>query len=76
MMSQIDSEPTNGGDLSFTVTAHPHPPSCPCPHRCPVCWGVGLVDETFYYRRTTFTSTGVGHVLCRSCGGTGIVWHS
>lgn len=39
------------------------------PHRCPVCLGSGIVDESIYTRLPTTTTA-----PCRSCGGTGVLW--
>lgn len=47
------------------------------PHRCPVCNGNGTVDNGFYSRPgtcPTWASSSTAPEMCRSCGGTGIVW--
>jgi len=50
------------------------------PHKCPVCAGTGNVTAGFYNSTNVidgvlhFTTGGLGHETCRSCGGTGIVW--
>jgi predicted CxxxxCH...CXXCH cytochrome family protein len=47
------------------------------PFRCPVCHGNGLVANGFYTQTTyTWTTTAANQEMCRSCSGTGIVWHS
>ena len=45
-----------------------------CPHRCPVCGGRGEVDQMLY---TGFQAAGTNteFVLCRTCKGTGVIWH-
>jgi len=47
------------------------------PATCPVCRGNGLVPNGFY-RQTSgdWSSTSVTPEICRSCGGTGVVWSS
>ena len=45
-----------------------------CPHRCPVCNGSGSVDEALYTGWQT-GGTAINVVPCRSCAGTGVVWH-
>ena len=42
------------------------------PYRCPVCFGAGMVASNFYTKADAAAS--VEQPLCRSCGGTGIVW--
>ncbi len=45
------------------------------PHRCPVCYGTGHVDNGFYNRTTPSWSTGSTEFEpCRSCDATGVVW--
>ena len=45
------------------------------PHRCPVCNGNGLVPNGFYMQTSGHWSTSsITPEMCRSCGGTGIVW--
>ena len=46
------------------------------PHRCPVCMGTGVVPLGTYsgtVGQFTFTTVPLTE-MCRSCGGTGIVW--
>lgn len=47
------------------------------PFRCPVCYGKGLVADGFYDGTTPAwgaTNPG-GTEICRSCQGTGVLWH-
>ena len=45
------------------------------PHRCPVCYGKGLVPNGFYNTVIKYDSTmSTAPETCRSCNGTGIVW--
>ena len=45
------------------------------PHICPVCRGRGLVPVDFYLSQTGELGSIAGDERCRSCNGTGIVWH-
>ena len=46
------------------------------PFRCPICNGIGLVDEGFYTQNMDgiWTTSRCGKEPCKSCNGTGIVW--
>lgn len=44
------------------------------PYICPVCNGRGLVPHGFYNTQSYYSSTDVTEEICRSCGGSGIVW--
>lgn len=45
------------------------------PHRCPVCYGKGIVPNSFYNcAGDGWSSTITVPETCRTCGGTGIVW--
>jgi len=45
------------------------------PHTCPICYGVGMVDDGFYNRTGLVWSSSISsHERCRSCDGKGIVW--
>jgi len=45
------------------------------PHRCPICGGNGKVMRGFYEQiGGMWSTTDITPELCRSCGGTGIVW--
>lgn len=45
------------------------------PHRCPVCGGSGQVPPWFYNRFEGGSTTCVPTPdMCRSCGGTGVLW--
>jgi DnaJ-class molecular chaperone len=40
-------------------------------HRCPVCYGKGIVPNGFYSSTSnTWTSSSI---MCRSCGGRGVI---
>jgi hypothetical protein len=47
-------------------------------YTCPVCAGTGQRQHGFYndfgYNNGTTTFTCSGTVICRSCGGTGVIW--
>jgi hypothetical protein len=46
------------------------------PFCCPVCGGNGVKDEGFYLTTTgQWSSTSIRYVLCKTCGGTGMVWN-
>ena len=46
------------------------------PHKCPVCNGRGLVPKGFYQTQAGYiVSDDITNEQCRSCNGTGIVWH-
>ena len=48
----------------------------PIPYRCPVCNGNGNVPNGFYNQVSGHWSvTDITPEKCRSCNGTGIVWH-
>ena len=42
---------------------------------CPVCCGRGLVPVDFYLSQTNELGSITGDEQCRSCNGTGIIWH-
>jgi len=42
---------------------------------CPVCCGRGLVPVDFYLSQTNEFRSITGDEQCRSCNGTGIIWH-
>jgi hypothetical protein len=46
------------------------------PHSCPVCGGRGIVPWDFYETRADYSLSVINgvDVMCRSRGGTGIVW--
>ena len=45
-------------------------------HKCPVCNGRGLVPYGFYQSQSgKWTAGGIGDELCKSCHGSGVVWH-
>jgi len=47
------------------------------PYKCPICDGRGIVPAGFYqvtFHGYGFTSTSSSHEICRSCGGSGIIW--
>jgi hypothetical protein len=46
-------------------------------YRCPICGGNGLVAKGFYDQISGKWSVGLAEPFerCRSCDGTGIVWH-
>jgi len=48
---------------------------------CPVCNGTGKRPSSFYpsewpYDNTATITVSSGHVLCRSCGGHGVLWEA
>lgn len=46
------------------------------PFRCPICGGNGLVPTGFYEQTSGQWSVGSAEPeKCRSCDGTGMVWH-
>lgn len=56
-------------DCPWCLTAHAKP------HRCPICFGKGIVANGFYSNtEAVWTSSSTEPEQCRSCGGTGIVW--
>lgn len=45
------------------------------PHKCPVCYGRGLMPYGFYESQLgQWDTTSITDVTCRSCQGSGIVW--
>jgi hypothetical protein len=46
------------------------------PYTCPVCGGTGFVQQGFYSQTSgTWSTTSISTEKCRSCGGTGVLWH-
>ena len=46
------------------------------PHRCPICQGQGTVPPGFYEELNTGTSISSNRPICRTCGGSGLLWES
>lgn len=44
------------------------------PKKCPVCGGRGIVPNGFYLTQQTGTSTDNQPGICKSCGGSGVLW--
>lgn len=45
------------------------------PHRCPICYGRGIVPVGFYSTTEMLWSAGsTGPETCRACKGTGVLW--
>jgi len=47
------------------------------PSRCPVCGGSGQVPHSFYNPPNPYSTSitvDAGQVVCRSCGGSGVLW--
>ncbi len=43
-------------------------------HRCPVCYGKGIVPNGFYSSTSnTWSSSSTNPETCRSCGGRGVI---
>ena len=44
------------------------------PYCCPVCGGRGQVRGDFYFSYGTTTTAASSTELCRTCGGSGVIW--
>ena len=51
-------------------------PVYPIPYKCPICGGSGKVPAGFYdnYKLNDTITSNPFYEICRTCGGTGIVW--
>ena len=48
----------------------------PQPYRCVVCNGNGKVPNGFYSQTSgTWASASTEPEMCRTCSGTGVIWH-
>ena len=47
------------------------------PHRCPICYGKGIVPMGFYNlgHNSYNTTTASASETCRSCSGQGVIWN-
>lgn len=45
------------------------------PHRCPICYGKGIVQRGFYHNvGYEWSTSDASPEQCRACGGNGILW--